>query len=111
MVRGNEGTRKGRMRMTEAPEDWLHACRTGRWAYGWVPAPGRRRGGGVGGFACGGCGVRGTCGACAEEDGRCVPPAHVPLLCRRHGGLDQMGMPPAIRAIAVGVPAMMERMM
>jgi len=93
--------------MADAPAEGLHTCRTGTRAYAWAPAPGRRRR--FGGFVCRGCGARGTCGACAEEDGRRVPPAHVPLLCRRHGGLDLLGTPPAICAIAVGAPAATER--
>jgi len=93
--------------MADAREEGMHTCRTGTRAYAWAPAPGRRRR--FGAFVCLGCGARGTCGACAEEDGRRVPPAHVPLLCRRHGGLGRLGAPPAIRAIAVGEPAATER--
>jgi hypothetical protein len=94
--------------MAEAPVEGLHACRTGQRAYAWVLA-GRRRGR-FGAFVCRGCGAR-TCGTCAEEDGhrRRVPPAHVPLLCRRHGGLRQLGLPPVIGAIAVGMVAIVER--
>lgn len=80
---------------TGAGDEYLHVCVLGEVApYVWRATAAVER------FRCGRCRVWGVCVACVEEQGKPLPAQVVPVLCRRHGGLErEEGV-----ALAVGEP-------